>query len=51
MSDRVIDMFGLDFHRYENLAQATPMVSSSDGLKLRISLGRNAMCLARSNDI
>jgi hypothetical protein len=46
-----IDMFGLDFYRYENLAKATPMVSSSDGLKLRISLETNAMCLARSNDI
>ena len=44
------DKSGLDAKRRKNLAQAAPMDSSSNCLKLKISIGREFMHLSRENE-
>ena len=44
------DKSGLDAKRRKNLAQAAPMDSFPNCLKLRISIGREFMRLSRENE-
>ena len=45
-----IDMSGLDAKRRKNLAQAAPIDSLSNCSKLRMSIGREFMCLVGENE-